>query len=108
MWELWADGEIEPPYAALMTYQSEINNGGHSQYFDNIENTGNLQKEMSDLEKILPQVLKENLQKAYHASEGNNDNKKTEEITEKCDKIFFENEEEINIILEKYSEKIEL
>lgn len=108
MWELWADGETEAPYAALMTYQSEINNGGHSQYFDNIENTGNLQKEMSDLEKILPQVLKENLQEAYHASEENIDDKKSEEITEKCDKIFFENEEEINRILEKYSEKIEL
>lgn len=70
--------------------------------------TGNLQREMSDLEQILPQVLKENLQEAYHASDENSDNKKSEEITEKCDKIFFENEEEINRILEKYSEKIEL
>ena len=32
MWDLWTDGEAESPYAELMTYQSEINNGGHGQY----------------------------------------------------------------------------
>ena len=38
MWDLWTDGNAESPYAELMTYQSEINNGGHGQYFCNIEN----------------------------------------------------------------------
>ena len=38
MWELWSEGEADSPYAELMTYQSEINNGGHGQYFCNIEN----------------------------------------------------------------------
>lgn len=33
MWDLWAEGRADSPYAELMTYQSEINNGGHDQYF---------------------------------------------------------------------------
>ena len=39
MWELWVNGRADSPYAELMTYQSEINNGGHAQYFHNIDNT---------------------------------------------------------------------
>ena len=62
MWELWAEGEAISPYAELMTYQGEINNGGHDQYFTNVENTGDLQKEMSALEKMLSPNLKNNLQ----------------------------------------------
>ncbi|MGN0805286.1 MAG: hypothetical protein ACI4MS_07880, partial [Candidatus Coproplasma sp.] len=36
MWKLWADEKAQSPYAELMTYQSEINNGGHAQYFFNL------------------------------------------------------------------------
>ena len=57
MWELWTEEKVETPYAELMTYQSEINNGGHSQYFTNVENIGDLQKEMSALEQILSKKL---------------------------------------------------
>lgn len=42
MWELWMNEKIETPYAELMTYQSEVNNGGRSQYFDNTQNNGNI------------------------------------------------------------------
>ena len=111
MWELWSDGKADTPYAELMTYQSEINNGGYLQYFENIENVGDLQKEISELERILPRTLKENLQeayKAYHALNENPDDKKSEKIIEKCDKVFYENEEAINQILEEYSERVEL
>ena len=67
MWELWAEEKAESPYAELMTYQSEVNNGGHSQYFCNVENVGDLQKEMAELGRVLPFDLNENLQKAYQA-----------------------------------------
>ena len=67
MWALWAEEKAESPYAQLMTYQSEINNGGHNQYFTNVENTTNLQNEISVLEMILPVKHKDNLQKAYKA-----------------------------------------
>ena len=111
MWELWAEGEADSPYAELMTYQSEINNGGHDQYFLNVENTGDLQKEMSALETVLSAKLKNNLQKAYKAYlvlEEKEDDEKAEEIMKQCDDVFYENEEEINHILEQYSAKIEL
>ena len=109
LWDLWADGQVESPYAELMTYQSEINNGGHGQYFTNVENTGDLQKEMSVLETILSPDLKSNLQKAYKAYlalEENEEDEESEEITEQCDDIFFKNEKEINNILEAFAEKI--
>ena len=111
MWELWTEEEADSPYADLMTYQSEVNNGGHDQYFFNVGNTGDLQKEMSVLESVLSAKLKNNLQKAYKAYlvlEEKEDDEKAEEIMEECDDVFYENEEEINHMLEEYSAKIEL
>lgn len=111
MWELWASGKANFPYAELMTYQSEINNGGHGQYFTNVENTGNLQKELSALEQILSEKSVANLKKAhtaYLALKENDDDEKAEEILEQCDAVFYENEEEINRALEEYSLTIEL
>ena len=111
MWDLWVEGEAISPYAELMTYQSEINNGGHDQYFTNVENTSDLQKEMSALVNILPQKLISNLQKAYEAYlvlEEKEDDEQAEEILEQCDDVFYENEEEINHLLKEYAEKMEL
>lgn len=31
MWALWEEERAESPYQELMTYQSEVNNGGHDQ-----------------------------------------------------------------------------
>ena len=53
MWELWVEEKVDSPYLQLMTYQSEVNNGGHDQYFNNIDNTGNLQEELIVLQTIL-------------------------------------------------------
>ena len=111
MWALWTDGEVESPYAELMTYQGEINNGGHSQYFCNIKNNDDLSKEMSVLENILSDKLIDNLHKAYKAYlilEENEYDEKAEEIIEQCDDTFYENEEEINNKLQKYADKIQL
>ncbi len=110
MWEMWMEEQVDSPYAELMTYQSEINNGGHYQYFSNVENSGNLPKEMSALDTILSAKLKNNLQKAYKAYLilEEKEDEQTEEIIEQSDDIFYENEEEINHILEEYAAKIEL
>lgn len=111
MWELWEDEQAESPYAELMTYQSEINNGGHDQYFTNVENTGDLKKEMLALETLLSAKLQNNLQKAYKAYlvlAEKEDDKKADEIIEQCDNMFYESEEEINNILEGYATKIKL
>ena len=111
MWELWEKGRADSPYAELMTYQSEVNNGGHDQYFFNVGNTGDLQKEMSVLETILPPTLQKNLKKAYDAHlilEDNEDDEQAEEVLEQCDDVFYETEEEINRILKGYADKVKL
>ena len=111
MWDLWVEGEVDSPYAELMTYQSEINNGGHDQYFTNVENTSDLNKEISALEQILSAELKNNLNKAYKAYlilEKKEEDEEAEETLEQCDDVFYENEEEINRLLEEYACKIEL
>ena len=111
MGDLWTDGKADSPYAELMTYQSEINNGGHSQYFCNVENNEDLSKEMSALENILSDKLVDNLHKAYKAYlilEENEEDEKAEEIMEQCDDMFYKNEEEINNKLQEYADKIQL
>ena len=111
MWDLWASGQVDSPYAELMTYQSEINNGGHDQYFVNVENISDLQKEVSVLATILPETLQHNLQVAYQAyleSSEKDLDQSADEIFEKCDNVFFENEEQIDCLLKAYAERIVL
>jgi len=110
MWDLWSDGEIESPYNELMTYQSEVNNGGHDQYFLNTSDNSDIEKELNALYEILPEEAKENLKKAYKAYlklEENEDDEEAQEILENADDIFWENEEQITEIIKKRAEKIE-
>ena len=110
MWDMWVEGETSSPYTELMTYQSEINNGGHAQYFFNVENCGDLQKEMATLETLLSSTLQANLRKAYEAYlilEEDEEDEASEEILEQCDNVFYEYEEEINHTLEGYADTIE-
>lgn len=111
LWELWEAGKIDSPLAELMTYQAEINNGGHDQYFLNVGSKGSLSEEMAALESVLSAKLKRNLKKAhkaYLALEEDEDDEKAEETLEQCDDVFYENEEDINRILREYAEKLEL
>ncbi len=110
MWDLWSDGEIESPYNELMTYQSEVNNGGHDQYFLNTSDNSDIEKELNALYEILPEEAKENLKKAYKAYlklEENEDDEEAQEILENADDVFWENEEQITEIIKKRAEKIE-
>ena len=110
MWELWTEEKTKSPYTELMTYQSEINNGGHSQYFCNVDNVSDLKKEMSALEEILTPLLRENLQKAYKADLilEEKEDEDAEEILDQCDDVFYENEEHINRILQEYANTLEI
>ena len=111
MWDLWVEGKVDSPFSELMEYQSQVNNGGHDQYFINVENTGDLQKEMSALEQILSEKLNSNLKRAYKAYlvlEEKEGDEKAEETLEQCDDVFYENEEEINQALKEYASKVEL
>ena len=111
MWDMWVEGQVDSPYAELMTYQSEINNGGHDQYFTNVENTGDLQKEIMVLRNVLSPKLNENLKKAYEAYvilEEKDEDEQAEEALSQCDDVFYENEDEVNCILEEYADNVKL
>ena len=111
MWDMWVEGQVDSPYAELMTYQSEINNGGHDQYFFNIENSGNLQKEMAVLKTVLPAKLRDNLQNAYDAYlklTNEESDERAGTILRQYDDEFYKDEEDINRILREYASKIEL
>ncbi len=111
MWDLWTEDEVESPYKKLMTYQSEINNGGHSQYFTNIENISDIKLEMAALLQILPKELSDNLNTAYKAYmdlELNECDEKAENIIENCDELFYDTEEEIVSVLKEYASRIKL
>ena len=112
MWDLWVYEKIPSPYAELMTYESEINNGGHMQFFDNVANTSDLPQTVSSLYTVLNGILKQNLEAAYNAYleyEGNEEQEdRLDEILEECDNVFYENENEIEIILKEYAKTITL
>ena len=111
MWDLGVEGRVDSPYAELMTYQSEINNGGHDLYFINLENSVDLQANIAILETVLPEELQANLRKAYSAylqlKNGKSD-MQLEKIMSQCDDDFYKDEEEINCILRAYATRIEL
>ena len=110
MWELWMEKKALSPYAELMTYQSEVGNGGHDQYFFNVSNAGgDLKKEMAALESVLSETLKDNLHKAYEAYlilEEKEEDEAAEKILSQCDDVLYENEQEINQALEKYAAQL--
>jgi len=110
MWELWENDEAASPYAELMHYEAEINNGGHDQYFFNVSGTGDLEKEMSRLYSLLPAKLSRNLKKAYEAYLEMNDDNEDDitDILDSCDDVFYDNEELITDILRKYAATLEL
>lgn len=110
MWDLWVKDKADSPYAELMTYLSEVNNGGHYQYYDNVSGVGDLTKEMSELEKILPEKLKINMQNGYkeYLILEENDDDEAEERLDHCDDVYHQNKEEINQILREYASSMEL
>lgn len=95
MWELWEIGDLKDPCAKLMTYESEVNNGGHSQYFYNIANCGDLAAEVQAVLSMLPEPLRENLNRGYTAFAAQEDicDDDNEELFEECDDVFYEHEQ---------------
>ncbi len=110
LWELWSREEIGAPYDALMTYDSEINNGGHAQFFYNVSNCGNLETAVSNLGEILPNDLKENLNKAYAVflKTETEENDELYSLLYKCDEYFCENEQLIIDILQEFANTLEV
>ena len=110
MWDMWVQEEAISPYAELMEYESEVNNGGHSQYFFNIANCGDLKSDVKKILAVLPEPLNENLKKAYDAFSGQEDicDDENEELFEECDGVFYENEKLLMDILKEYANSLSL
>lgn len=109
MWDLWAKDEIESPYLELMTYYNEINGGGHFQFFDNASNSFNLKKLVSLLCDNLSYKLNKNLSKAYEVYlKHEKDSSGLEDFLEEFDNVYYENEDEIDIILKEYAKTLQL
>lgn len=110
MWELWENEQAVSPYQQLMTYQSEVNNGGHSQFFFNVDNTDDLDTVVKEVLSVLPQALSQNLQTAFQAYKkySDTDDNQIDKILDSCDEIFYENEEEIDALLKKYANTMEV
>lgn len=111
LWDLWSQEEIGAPYDALMTYDSEINNGGHAQFFYNVSNCGDLAKAIKNLREVLPTDLGNNLQKAYDVflKSAEEENEELDNILSECDNFFYDNENLVTNILQTYAnENIEI
>lgn len=105
IWDLWARGEADSPYAELMEYESEVNNGGHSQYFFNVANCGDLKGAVEKLLAVLPEPLRGNLERGYEAFAGQEDicDDDNDDLFEQCDDVFYANEQLLIDILKGYA-----
>lgn len=107
LWELWEDGRAASPFAEIMTYQSEINNGGHDQYFTNLSNRGGLERELAVLAEALQEVHRQNLQRAWEAYRTLvEDDPQAEETLEQCDDLFYAQEADINAALKAHADTL--
>ena len=103
IWELWAIGDLPSPLENLLTYESEVNNGGHSQYFFNVANGGDLAVEVEAVLSMLPEPLRENLKRGYDAFASQEDiaDDENEDLFEECDDVFYKHEQQIIDIIQE-------
>ena len=109
MWDLWAVDKLDLPCAKLMKYESEVNNGGHSQYFVNVANCGDLAVEVEAVLSMLPEPLRENLARGYAAFSEQDDisDDVNDELFEECDDVFYEHEQLIIDIIYETAKNFE-
>lgn len=110
MWDMWVAGDAQSPYAELMEYESEVNNGGHSQYFFNVANCGDLKGAVGKILEVLPNPLHDNLKRGYEAFAAQEDicDDDNDELFEECDGVFYENEQLLIDILNGYAGSLKL
>ena len=109
MWDLWAVNKLDLPCAKLMKYESEVNNGGHSQYFFNVANCGDLAVEVEAVLSMLPEPLRENLARGYAAFSAQDDisDDVNDKLFEECDNIFYKHEQLIIDIIYETAKNFE-
>ena len=110
MWDLWVEDRAEAPYAQLMEYDSEVNNGGHSQYFFNVANCGDVAAAAQILLTALPEPLLSNFQSGYEAFAAQKDicDDENDELFDQCDSVFYDNEQILLDMLAEYADTMKL
>lgn len=116
MWESWEEGNLPPSYQALLTYVSDVMDGGHLQYFLNRDlREENFFSLMPTLRELLPEGHAGNLSNAYRAyCRLELDLAKDGDIVEALDadplisydKYYFDHEEEIFDLLAACAESL--
>ncbi len=109
LWEMWRLEKVGAPYNALMTYDNEMNNGGHTRFFLNIAYWGSVEKAVNNICENLPDVLKENLKTAYShylVLIDEEENEETEKLIYECDKVFYDNENLLTDMFQNYANEI--
>ena len=108
MWDLWVEGRTESPYAEIMEYDSEVNNGGHSQYFFNVANCGDVAAAAQVLIASLPEPLLSNFRRGYEAFAAQKDicDDENDALFDECDSVFYDNEQILLDMLAKYAESM--
>ncbi len=99
LWDMYADGELDDishEIYCLCDYEGGVNGEGHSGYFSN--NEDDLADIIGTLSKILPKNHCDNLMSAYKSY--NTDDE--DEICDKADDFFYDNEQEVLDILHEF------
>lgn len=106
LWELYDNGEldsIDHGIYCLCEYDSGVNGEGHSGFFCNSDNCDTLNDLISTLKTVLPESHRLNLMTAYEAYETDNE----DDVCEKADDFFYDNEEDILKILQSFADNLE-
>lgn len=107
LWDMWAEGKAAAPYAQLMTYQGEVNNGGHDQYFFNVNEVSDVKAEVEAVLSILPEPLKGNLLRGYEAYKACPDAEdENDDVFNECDDVFYANEQLLIDLLQRYANEM--
>lgn len=106
LWELYGSGELDDighGIYCLCEYDSGVNGEGHSGFFYNSDNCDTLNDLIGTLKTVLPKSHCLNLMAAYEAYETDNE----DDVCEKADDFFYDNEEDILEILQSFADNLE-
>lgn len=115
MIDLWSDNELNDPIKDVITYDAEVQNGGHLQFFENCQDE--MEALIISLKKQLPEEMYNNLKQAYELHKEKKLNIETVDdyVNEaqlgdfdKFDKFYYNNEKKINKIMQEYASTLDL
>ena len=112
MWVLWMNEKMPSPYQEILSYENEVRNGSHLQYFQYFEKEENY-KEADFLfvsKSLEGTVLKPIFDTAYKAfiELKNDENTTAEKKLKDCDIVFSKKRNEIEAYLETIAITVDL